>query len=198
LPAEPPPCIAIGASTGGLGAIADLLRALPNTGAPILVSQHLPPVFIPFFIKQIEVASSRPVRIAENGLVPVPDEVIVARGDAHLELERDNRGTVRVRLGHAPSSSGCTPSVDSMFASAASVYGGGTVGIVLSGMGRDGLAGARRIVESGGAMLVQDRASSAVWGMPGAVAEAGLASAIRPPAGLARLVPAPSEPVGCR
>ena len=197
LPKGPVSCIAIGASTGGLGAIAALLRALPHNGAPILVSQHLPHVFMPFFIRQIENASGRVVRLAEAGLVPAADEVIVARGDAHLCLVRSG-STVHVQLGRAPSASGCMPSVDTMLASAASIYGPELVGIVLSGMGRDGLDGARRVVEAGGAMLVQDRASSAVWGMPRAIAEAGLASAILPPASLAAAVPARAELAPCR
>src|SRR5690606_11936628 len=91
------------------------------------------------------------------------------------------RGTTIVRLEHGPSASDCRPSVDPMFASCADVYGPHTMGIVLSGMGRDGVDGAARIVASGGTIFAQDAATSAVWGMPGAVASAGLAAAVLPP-----------------
>ena len=183
-------CLALGASTGGLHAVTGILKALPATiGAPILVTQHLPTVFMPFFARQIELACGRTTRIAEDGLPLQREEVILARGDAHLALEQ--RGSrISVRLDRTPAACGCLPAVDVMLASVAAVYGCGALGVVLSGMGRDGLEGARRIAERSGAVFVQDQASSAVWGMPGAVAEAGLASAILPPQDLARRIAA--------
>jgi two-component system chemotaxis response regulator CheB len=181
-------CLAVGASTGGLGAIADVLRALPpRIGVPLLVTQHLPDLFMPFFARQIEAAAGRPVRIAEDGLALRPDEVVLAPGDAHLGLVREG-SRVAVALDRAPAASGCMPSVDVMLRSLALVYGRGGLGVVLSGMGRDGLAGAGELVERGGAVIVQDRVSSAVWGMPRAVAEAGLASAVLAPTDLARRI----------
>jgi two-component system chemotaxis response regulator CheB len=187
-PAHRLACLALGASTGGLPAVTGLLKALPAMiGAPILVTQHLPDVFIPFFARQIEAACGRTVRVAQDGLPLQPEQVLLAPGDAHLGLEQQG-GRVLVRLQAGASASGCLPSVDVMLGAVAGVYGRGAVGVVLSGMGRDGLEGARRIVDRAGAIFVQDRASCAVWGMPGAIAEAGLASAVLPPADLARRI----------
>lgn len=186
-------CVAVGASTGGLHAIVELLKALPPMiGAPILVTQHLPSVFMPFFARQLETASGRPTRVAEEGLAIRPEEIVLAPGDAHLGVERAG-SRIRVRLSREQAPSGCMPSVDVMLNAVASVYGPAAVGVVLSGMGRDGLIGSREIVGRGGTMLVQDRSSSAVWGMPRVVAEAGLADAALPPAELARRVAARAE-----
>lgn len=181
-------CLALGASTGGLHALGEFLRALPErTSAPILITQHLPPVFMPFFARQIEAASGRLARVAEDGMPLRAEEILVAPGDAHLRLERAGSAN-RVKLCRVPASSGCLPSVDPMLWSVGDVYGRGAIGVIFTGMGRDGLFGSARLVEAGGAVLVQDQDSSAVWGMPRAVAEAGLASAVLPPAELARRV----------
>jgi two-component system chemotaxis response regulator CheB len=186
-------CLALGASTGGLHALSEFLRALPTRiSAPILITQHLPPVFMPFFARQIEAASGRLARVAEDGMTLTPEQILVAPGDAHLALERAG-SRVRVQLTNAPASSGCMPSVDTMLWSVSEVYGRSGVGVVFSGMGRDGLVGSARIVDRGGAVLVQDQQSSAVWGMPRAVAEAGLASAVLSPAELAVRVATRSE-----
>ena len=181
-------CLAIGASTGGLHAIAAFLRSLPAAvGAPIVVTQHLPPVFIPFFARQIEAACGRRTAVAEDGLPVEAEAVLLAPGDAHLRLRRRG-GRVVAALDTNPVPTGYLPSVDVMLAAAAETYGPSAVGVVLSGMGRDGLEGAQHIVERGGAMFAQDKESSAVWGMPRVVAEAGLASFVLPPAELARRV----------
>jgi len=181
-------CVALGASTGGLHALFEFLRALPERiAAPILVTQHLPVLFMPHFARQLESASGRIARVAIDGEALRPDQIHVAPGDAHLCVVRGD-GAIRVKLERKRSPSGCLPSVDPMLASVAAIYGPNGIGVMLSGMGRDGLTGARRLVECGGAMLVQDRGSAAIWGMPRGVAEAGLASAMLPPAALARRV----------
>jgi two-component system chemotaxis response regulator CheB len=181
-------CLAVGASTGGLHAVAALLAALPpRIGAPILVTQHLPALFMPFFACQVAAASGRPARVAEAGAELRADHILVAPGDAHLALDRDG-SRVRVRLDTAPAASGCLPSLDVMLGSVAEVYGRSGWGMVLTGMGRDGLAGGRSLAERGGLLLAQDKVSSAVWGMPGAIAAAGLASRIGAPADLAAFV----------
>jgi two-component system chemotaxis response regulator CheB len=186
--AGPAGCLALGASTGGLHALGDFLKALPDkVGVPILVTQHLPALFMPFFARQLEAACGRTAQVAEDGMLLRAEEIHIAPGDAHLCLRRDHRG-VAVRLCRAPASSGCLPSVDSMFWSVSETYGSGGLGFVFSGMGRDGLVGSARIVDRGGSVLVQDQQSSAVWGMPRAVAEAGLASAVLTPPELARRV----------
>lgn len=178
-------CLAVGASTGGLRAIAAFLGALPKRiGAPILVTQHLPALFMPFFACQVAAASGRPARVAEEGALLRSDEILIAPGDSHLALEQQG-SRVRVRLETGAVASGCLPSVDVMLAAVGDVYGRSGAGVVLTGMGRDGLAGARSLAARGGLLLAQDRASSAVWGMPRALAEAGLASRVAAPADLA-------------
>ncbi|MDB5693304.1 MAG: cheB, partial [Alphaproteobacteria bacterium] len=181
-------CLAIGASTGGLHAIGQFLQALPRRlGAPILVTQHLPTTFLPLFARQMENSCGRRVRVAQDGLLLRPEEILLAPGDFHLDLEQHG-SRVKAKLSQVPAESGCTPSVDAMLAAVARVYGKSGVGVVLSGMGRDGLAGGRRLAAAGGRILVQDRGSSAVWGMPGALATAGLACCIQPPAALGRAI----------
>lgn len=181
-------CVAIGASTGGLHAIAALLRALPVAfDVPILITQHLPSAFMPFFADQMQGLSGRRAMIAREGMPIQPGRLHIAPGHAHLCVE-DRDGRVAVRLPQHRSETGCLPSVDPMFSSAASVYGAGAVGVVLSGMGRDGSAGARDLVDAGADVFAQDIASSVIWGMPGSVARGGLASAVLPPAGIARFL----------
>jgi two-component system chemotaxis response regulator CheB len=197
-PGTRPACIAIGASTGGLHAISGLLAALPERiGVPLLVTQHLPALFMPYFARQLHSACGRQARVAEDGMPLRPDEILVAPGGAHLCLDQHG-SRVRVRLDPDTGASGHLPSVDPMFAAVAAVYTKGAIGIVLSGMGRDGLIGAGAIAGRGGTLLVQDRASSAVWGMPRAVAEAGLASAMLDPAALGRRIGARFEAAPCR
>jgi two-component system, chemotaxis family, protein-glutamate methylesterase/glutaminase len=186
-------CLALCASTGGLHALSEFLRALPGEiGVPILITQHLPPVFMPFFARQIEAASGRLTRVAEEGLPLLAERILIAPGDAHIELNRHG-GNVTIQLSRNAVSSGCLPSADPMLWAMGEAYGKSALGVVFSGMGRDGLVGSARLVESGGAVIVQDEESSAVWGMPRAVAEAGLACAILSPAGLAARVAARRE-----
>ena len=181
-------CVALAASTGGLPALFEFLRPLPKKiGAPILVTQHLPPIFMSHFARQLAAASGRKARVVEGGDRIEDDIIHVAPGDAHLCVERSSDG-VRVKLDTRRVASGCRPSADPMLASVGELYRAEAIGVMLSGMGRDGLVGSRRLVERGGAMLAQDRHSAAVWGMPRAVAEAGIASAVLPPAELARRV----------
>jgi two-component system chemotaxis response regulator CheB len=191
-------CLAIGGSTGGLHAVTALLGALPaKIGVPILITQHLPAVFVPFFARQVESASGRTTRIAEDGLQLRPEEIVLAPGDAHIRLEQ--RGArVIVTLDRNAARSGCVPSVDVMLESVAAAYGDSAVGIMLSGMGRDGLAGSRELVARGGTMMAQDRQSCAVWGMPKVVVEAGLASIVLPPAELAAEVAGRAGRLPCR
>ena len=188
MPAGPISCLALGASTGGLPALIAFLGALPaRIEAPILVTQHLPAAFMASFARQLERAAGRPARVVGDGETVRDEAIHVAPGDAHLCVTRSG-AEVRIALDHGHAPSGCRPSVDPMLVSVARAYGDGGLGIILSGMGRDGHLGARRLVDAGGAIFAQDRASAAVWGMPRAVAEGGLASAVLPPADLARRV----------
>lgn len=180
-PMTRPGILAIGASTGGIHAMRLLLDALPPPiGIPILVTQHLPPQFMPVFARQLEMASGYHTVVAEDEMPLTPDQIIVAPGKAHLTICKQ-ADRLQVRLDNSKSVSGFTPSVDPMFASVAEAFGRRALGVLLSGMGRDGVIGAERIVEVGGTIMAQDELSSSVWGMPRAAAEAGLASAILPP-----------------
>lgn len=187
---RPARVLAIGASTGGILALRQFFENLPpRIGMPILVTQHLPGSFLPAFVGQIARFSGRPARLAESGARLVADQILIAPGDAHLEVQARGDDLV-VRLTRASAATGCMPSVDPMLASLAQATEGKALAVVLTGMGRDGTLGAQALVAAGGSVLVQDEASSAVWGMPGSVAGAGLASAILAPADLARRIPA--------
>jgi two-component system chemotaxis response regulator CheB len=180
--------LALGASTGGIHALGAFFAALPDRiGAPILVTQHLPEPFMPVFARQLAVFARREAIVAEDGLRLLPDRVVIAPGDASLSIDLQ-AGHLVCRLERQRSPSGFLPSVDPMLASAGILLGREAVGIVFSGMGRDGLAGATAMAAAGGAVMVQDESSCAVWGMPRAISEAGLPSAVEPPAELARLV----------
>lgn len=186
--------VGIGASTGGIHALATLLRELPASfPLPILITQHLPSSFMPFFAAQVAVMADRPCDVATDSMRIRPGRTIVAPGDAHMRVVSTGDGTA-IRLTYEGCKSGCMPSVDPMFDSLGEVYGTRALGIVLSGMGRDGSEGARRMADRGGTIFAQDRASSVVWGMPGAIATAGLASALLPPAEIGRLVAARRRP----
>ena len=193
MPRDPIAALAIGASTGGIHALNCLFAKLPpKIGVPILVTQHLPEAFMTVFARQIGVVARREALVGVDGMPLRPDRIIVAPGDSHLAVEPEGEEVV-VRLSKAPSSSGCRPSADPMLASLGAVYGRHALGVVLTGMGRDGAEGAARLVGCGGSMIAQDEASSAVWGMPRAVFEAGLASAVLPPDKIARRIAARTE-----
>jgi two-component system chemotaxis response regulator CheB len=181
--------LAVGASTGGIHALGRFFADLPRRiHAPIIVTQHLPPPFMDVFARQLGTAAKRVTRIAADGMRLVDDEILIAPGDAHLTVEERRDCSLAVRLTGGRASSGCLPSVDPMLASVAALKRPGAVGVILSGMGRDGVEGSTALVASGGSVLVQDEETSAVWGMPRAVAEAGLAAAILSPEKLARRV----------
>jgi two-component system chemotaxis response regulator CheB len=180
--------VAIGASTGGIHALATFFQELPaRIGVPILVTQHLPAPFMAVFARQLSNAAGREAIVAEDGLRLLPDRIVIAPGDAHLTVDISGGHPV-ARLARHRVASGCLPSVDPMLASAGALLGAEALGVVLTGMGRDGLEGALALTGAGGSIIVQDEASSAVWGMPRAIADAGLACAVLPPAKIARRV----------
>lgn len=181
--------VAIGASTGGIHALSRLLRELPASFTlPVLVTQHLPATFMPYFAAQLALMAGRPCDVATDRLRIRPGRLIVAPGDAHLCVAPLLDGTACIRLSRTPSTSGCLPSVDPMLASVAATFGARAMGVVLSGMGRDGVDGARALRDAGAAVVVQDQDSSVIWGMPGAVAAQGLAAAMLPPDAIGRLL----------
>lgn len=180
--------VAIGASTGGIHALSQFLRAIPASfQVPMLVTQHLPSSFMGYFAAQLAVLGGRPCEVAADHMRIRPGRIIVAPGDAHMRVVRTSEGAA-IRLSHEKAVSGCMPSVDPMFASVAEVFGKRAIGVVLSGMGRDGSEGAVGLIAAGARVLVQDQASSVVWGMPGAIANAGRASAVLPPDEIGRLI----------
>jgi two-component system chemotaxis response regulator CheB len=191
-----PEVVLVGVSTGGPSALAELLPALPaGLGVPVLVVQHMPAIFTRLLAERLDRACPLRVREALDGEPLEPGTVLVAPGGRHLAVDRRGGQVVAACLDDPPEHF-CRPAVDVLFRTAAAVYGPGVLAVVLTGMGSDGLAGAQAIVRAGGAVLAQDEASSVVWGMPGAVARAGLAEAVLPlaelaPAIAARVAPSP-------
>lgn len=199
-PAEGHPvrCLAIGASTGGIHALSTFFAALPrDLDMPIFVTQHLPPDFIVYFARQLKLITGRDTFPARDGQRVKGGEVLVAPGDAHLTV-RDADGHVRIVFSDERTPGGFRPSVDPMLSSVARVYGADAVGVVLTGMGRDGAEGAKELADAGGELLVQDRASSVIWGMPGAVAAQNIANLIAPPPELAAYVEERARTFGWR
>lgn len=173
--------VVVGSSTGGPNALTDLLCALtPRFPVPVLIVQHMPPLFTKTLADRLASQSGLDVREALNGASLSPRAVWIAPGDHHLEVMPGPSG-LKLVVHQGPHENSCRPSVDVLFRSAAYAYGPGVLAVILTGMGRDGLSGCRRIRESGGRILVQDAPSSVVWGMPGCIAEAGLAEAVLPP-----------------
>jgi two-component system chemotaxis response regulator CheB len=175
--------IAIGVSTGGPTALAELIPSLPaDLPVPVAIVQHMPPMFTKILAERLD--SKSPLRVAEaaDGDRLRSGSVYVAPGDLHLAIAKRDRDHLHVYDG--PHENSCRPSVDPLFRSVADRFGPHALGIVMTGMGSDGLRGAEHLAAAGGRLLVQDEASSVVWGMPGFVARAGLADAALPLAGL--------------
>ncbi|MFM9009974.1 MAG: chemotaxis-specific protein-glutamate methyltransferase CheB [Planctomycetota bacterium] len=172
--------VVIAVSTGGPTALAEVLPAfVPDARVPTLIVQHMPAFFTAHLAERLAKSAGLPVREATDGEVVRAGEVLLAPGGRHLELVGD-AVQARVRLTDAPLENTCRPAADVLFRTAARVWGGGTLGVVLTGMGRDGLAGSREIVAAGGSVIAQDEFSSVVWGMPGEVVRAVLADAVLP------------------
>jgi len=170
-----PIAIGIGASTGGPNALAQLIGDLGRRfSLPIAITQHMPPLFTSMLAQRLDKITDLSVREAKSGDVLGPGSVLIAPGDCHLTFVR-RRQNVVAQLSHDPPENSCRPSVDVMFRSLADCYGSSLVTVVLTGMGSDGAAGVRLVRESGGICIAQDQATSTVWGMPGAVVQAGLA-----------------------
>lgn len=168
----------IGVSTGGPVALARIVPMFPeNFPAPILVVQHMPPMFTRMLAERLQTQTKLHVSEAKEGDEVVAGRLLVAPGDYHMSVRRVG-GSVRIHLDQGPQENSCRPAVDVLFRSAAEVYGGGTVAAVLTGMGQDGLRGTETLKARGAYIIAQDEASSVVWGMPGAVANAGLADTI--------------------
>lgn len=181
-----PLVLAIGCSTGGPQALKALLGSLVTDylTLPIVITQHMPPKFTTILAEHIQQHTGRPTAEAADGEPLLPGRIYVAPGDRHLRVLSHDGGRI-LRLGDDPPQNFCRPAVDPMFCSLAQVFGPRVLAVVLTGMGSDGLKGGQAIVNAGGTVVAQDEASSVVWGMPGAVATAGLCSAVEPLAQLA-------------
>ncbi|HTU90365.1 MAG TPA: chemotaxis response regulator protein-glutamate methylesterase [Gemmataceae bacterium] len=177
---RPVQIVVIGTSTGGPNALAELLPVFPaDWNVPLVVVQHMPPDFTARLAERLNAKSRLRVREAAAGEPISAAQAWVARGDHHLLVQQEGN-VVCLGLHQGPPVNGCRPAVDVFFHSAAEVYGSGVLAVVLTGMGQDGLRGCERVRAAGGQILVQDEASSVVWSMPGAVAQAGLADRVLP------------------
>jgi two-component system chemotaxis response regulator CheB len=172
--------LAIGSSTGGPDALAVVLRALPGgLPVPVVVVQHMPPVFTRMLAQRLDSLCALSVSEAAEGDLVQRGRVLIAPGGSHLEL-RTKGATIVAHLSDAPPENFCRPAVDVLFRSVSGIYRNRALGVVLTGMGRDGALGATVIRTAGGEMFAQDEASSVVWGMPGAVTTAGQADRVLP------------------
>ncbi len=172
--------VAIGASTGGPNALAELFGALPaDLPVPILVVQHMPPMFTQMLAERLTKNTKSPTVEAKSETELQPGRAWVAPGDHHLVVVRDGLRVI-TKVQQEPHENACRPAVDPLFRSMASVYKANGLAVVLTGMGQDGLRGCEAIRAAGGQILAQDEATSVVWGMPGFVARAGLADKVLP------------------
>lgn len=177
--------LAVGVSTGGPQALSQMIPRLPaNLPVPVLVVQHMPPMFTRFLAERLQATSSLQVAEATDGMEIQPGRVIVARGDHHLKVRRQGNA-VFAELSQEPPENFCRPAVDVLFRSLAQQYPGQVLSVVLTGMGSDGLQGTKLLKAGGSYSLAQDQPTSTVWGMPGAIVHAGLADQVLPLAQIA-------------
>ncbi len=178
--------VAIGVSTGGPTALMEIVPQFPPSfPLPVVIVQHMPPLFTKLLAERLQAQSKFEVVEATNGMALRAGRIIIAPGDFHMRLARSGQ-EVAVHLDQGPRENSCRPAVDVLFRSVAEIYAGGVVGVILTGMGQDGLHGMEQLKSKGAYIIAQDQASSVVWGMPGAVVEAGLADSVL---GLRAVVP---------
>jgi len=178
-----PTALVIGVSTGGPAALDVLLPALPlSFPLPVMIVQHMPELFTRLLAERLNGRCPLRVREASEGDPVCAGAIYIARGNWHLEVLAGARASQppTLHLTQGPLENHCRPAVDALFRTAAAVYGQGVLAVVLTGMGSDGMAGARIVRQQGGSVLAQDQQSSAVWGMPGSVVNAGLAQKVLP------------------
>jgi len=175
-----PKVVVIGVSTGGPAALGAILPQLPaGFPLPVLVVQHMPPLFTRLLAERLHANCQLPVEEASQGGPVEAGKILIAKGDFHLKVV-SNGGGVRVSLDQSPPLNSCRPAADALFTSIGEVYGGAVIAVILTGMGQDGLRGTEILKAQGASVLAQDEASSVVWGMPGAVVNAGLANRVLP------------------
>jgi len=172
--------VVVGISTGGPSALAEIVPQLPaDLAVPVLIVQHMPPMFTRLLAERLDRSTTLSVREVAGGEAPGAQSCWVAPGDRHLVLE-GSAAAPRLVLDDGPRENSCRPAVDVLFRTAAATYGPHVLGVVMTGMGRDGVRGCEEIVSAGGQVIVQDEATSVVWGMPGSVAREGLADDVVP------------------
>ena len=172
--------VAIGVSTGGPNALSAMLPHLPkNLPVPVVIVQHMPALFTKLLADRLAAQCAMGVKEGAAGMQLAPGQIIIAPGGSHMVLTRVGTSVV-VGTNMEPPQNSCRPAVDVLFRSVTSIYRGRTLGVILTGMGSDGLRGCEMIRDVGGEVIVQDEASSVVWGMPGYVARAGLAKKVLP------------------
>ncbi len=177
--------VAIGTSTGGPTALAQVIPRLPKSfAAPILIVQHMPKMFTRLLAERLHERSPLEVVEAQDGEEVRAGKVYIAPGDYHLEVCRAG-AKILARLHQGPHEHSCRPAMDVLLRSVVNVYGSRALGVILTGMGQDGFKGCELLRKVGGLVLAQDEESSVVWGMPGYVAQAGLAEAVVPISGVA-------------
>lgn len=180
IPAVHARAVAIGTSTGGPAALGAVLSQIPAAfPLPVLVVQHMPPLFTRLLAERLASQCKLPMQEAQNGEPLSGGRIFIAPGDFHMKVAANGK-EARVLLDQSPPQNFCRPAVDALFCSLAEVYGGAVIAAVLTGMGQDGLRGASILKAHGAAIVAQDQQSSVVWGMPGAVVHAGLADRVVP------------------
>jgi two-component system chemotaxis response regulator CheB len=178
---QAPRALLIGSSTGGPQALMTLVAEI---GAvidrfPVLITQHMPPTFTTILAEHLARASHRPAHEAVDGEIVKPGTIYLAPGGRHMRVVRHG-AEAAIALDDGPPVNFCKPAVDPLFTSAIDVWQGSCMAVVLTGMGSDGMRGGKDIVAAGGSVIAQDEATSVVWGMPGAAANAGICAAILP------------------
>jgi two-component system, chemotaxis family, protein-glutamate methylesterase/glutaminase len=176
-----PRVLLIGSSTGGPQALMSLVTELGPVidHFPVLITQHMPPTFTTILAEHLARSSRRPAHEAIDGETIKPGQIYLAPGGRHMRVARHGMDAA-IALDDGPPVNFCKPAVDPLFTSAIDIWQGGTLALVLTGMGSDGMRGGKDIVAAGGSVIAQDEATSVVWGMPGSVANAGICSAILP------------------
>ena len=175
-----PDILAIGSSTGGPQALMTLVKKVSNIDIPIVITQHMPKTFTTVLARHISQYCDIPCFEGEENMPIEKGNVYVAPGGFHMVIKKREDGGAYIHIDDGPPENFCKPAVDPMMRSLVTAYGRKVLAVILTGMGRDGCDSCRLLVEQGGRVVAQDQATSVVWGMPGAVAEAGLCTAVLP------------------
>lgn len=185
---DKPEILAIGVSTGGPNALAEIIPQLSaDLPVPVVIVQHMPPMFTRLLAERLNNSSPLTVCEAAGGEYLERGHVYIAPGDYHMRLVRD-MDAIKIHLDQAPPVNSCRPAVDPLFESVVDAYGERALGLILTGMGQDGLVGCEKLKQARSSVIIQDQATSVVWGMPGAVSRAGLADAELPLSAIARVL----------